>query len=249
MRVRRFVWSTLLGLTVLSGRPALAGESAPLAPLPAASASQNQALADVVVGSLRQSGLLRHYRVDVAVQGGVVELTGTVTDAAQRDEVLRLVQGIPAVERVVDHLRMKTLASGVVPAQAPDNQPRLPDPLPPPTPEAELGPKVVPGAARANGGPIPDPVPMNRMAPPAYAELNPPRMPPYAWPNYAPYNNFSRVAAPTAYPAQAFPFIGPVYPFPKVPLGWRSVKLEWDDGYWWFGQVGNKYNWWKLRYW
>ena len=29
----------------------------------------------------------------------------------------------------------------------------------------------------------------------------------------------------------------------------RSVKLEWDDGYWWFGQVGNKHNWWKLRYW
>ena len=90
---------------------------------------------------------------------------------------------------------------------------------------------------------------MARMAPPAFAELTPPSKPPYAWPNYAPYNNFSRCAIPQAYPAQAFPFIGPVYPFPKVPLGWRSVKLEWDDGYWWFSRVGNKYNWWKIRYW
>ena len=249
MRFRRFVWSTLLGLTVLSGRTALAGEPAPLAPLLVASASQNQALADVVVNSLRQSGLLRNYRVDVAVQSGVVELTGNVVDAAQRDEVLRLVQGIPAVDRVIDRLKMKTLVSGIVPVQVPDTQPKLPDPLPPPIPEGEVVPKTTPGTPRPNGGMIPEPVPMNRMAPPGYSELNPPRMPPYAWPTYAPHNNFSRVATPTAYPAQAFPFIGPVYPFPKVPLGWRSVKLEWDDGYWWFGQVGNKYNWWKLRYW
>ncbi|MGL4553384.1 MAG: hypothetical protein ACRC33_19630, partial [Gemmataceae bacterium] len=79
--------------------------------------------------------------------------------------------------------------------------------------------------------------------------LNPPNMPPYAWPTYAPYNNFSRVAYPTAYPYQSWPFIGPVYPFPKVPLGWRSVKLEWDDGHWWFSRVGHPHNWWKLRYW
>ena len=245
MRVRRFVWSTLLGLTVLSGRPALAGEPAPLAPLPAASASQNQALADVVVGSLRTSGLLRNYRVDVAVQANVVELTGTVTDAAQRDEVLRLVQGIPAVERVVDRLRMTTQASGVVPAQGPDLQVKTAEPLA--APEVVPGPKPTLEAPR--GGLIAEPVPIGRMPSPGFSELTPPRMPPYAWPNYAPHNNFSRVAAPLAYPAQAFPFIGPCYPFPKVPLGWRSVKLEWDDGYWWYGQVGNKYNWWKLRYW
>ena len=72
VRVRRFVWSTLLGLTVLSGRSAQAGEPAPLAPLPVASVGQNQALADVVVSSLRESGLLRNYRVDVSVQAGVV---------------------------------------------------------------------------------------------------------------------------------------------------------------------------------
>ena len=23
-----------------------------------------------------------------------------------------------------------------------------------------------------------------------------------------------------------------VYPYPQVPLGWRKVTLEWDDGWW-----------------
>ena len=25
------------------------------------------------------------------------------------------------------------------------------------------------------------------------------------------------------------PYIGPFYPYPQVPLGWRKVQLEWDD--------------------
>jgi hypothetical protein len=29
------------------------------------------------------------------------------------------------------------------------------------------------------------------------------------------------------------PYIGPFYPYPQVPLGWRETSLEWDDG-WWF---------------
>ena len=28
------------------------------------------------------------------------------------------------------------------------------------------------------------------------------------------------------------PSIGPFYPYPQVPLGWRKVALEWDDGWW-----------------
>ena len=78
-----------------------------------------------------------------------------------------------------------------------------------------------------------EPLPLNGM--PAMAPVDPagPRLPPYAWPTYAPYNNFARVGYPQSYPYNAFPYIGPFYPFPKVPLGWRKVSLEWDDG-WWF---------------
>src|SRR6202040_2132239 len=88
----------------------------------------------------------------------------------------------------------------------------------------------------ANSRPLgAEPTPIFQARPPSPYDLNPPQMPPNAWPTYAPYNNFSRVAYPEAYPYNAWPFIGPIYPFPKVPLGWRSVKLQWDDGYWWFG--------------
>ena len=60
-----------------------------------------------------------------------------------------------------------------------------------------------------------------------------PGHPNYAWPSYAPYPNFSAVGYPTAYPWQAWPNIGPFYPYPEVPLDWRAVTLRWDDGIWW----------------
>jgi hypothetical protein len=91
-----------------------------------------------------------------------------------------------------------------------------------------------------------DPVPLNG---PAFSALNPPHMPPYAWPTYAPYNNYSRVAYPNEYPQQAFPYIGPMYPFPKVPLGYRAIKLEWEDGHWWYGRTATKRDYWTVRYW
>lgn len=34
------------------------------------------------------------------------------------------------------------------------------------------------------------------------------------------------------------PYIGPFYPYPQVPLGWRRVSTEWDDG-WWFLDFGD----------
>src|SRR5205823_5498324 len=97
--------------------------------------------------------------------------------------------------------------------------------------------------------PAPEPVPVAPVPGAAPADVNPPRMPPYAWPTFAPYNNFSRVAYPLAYDYAQWPFIGPVYPFPKVPPGWRSVKLEWEDGHWWFSKVACPHDWWRLRYW
>jgi hypothetical protein len=29
------------------------------------------------------------------------------------------------------------------------------------------------------------------------------------------------------------PSVGPFYPYPQVPLGWRGTAQQWDDG-WWF---------------
>ena len=84
---------------------------------------------------------------------------------------------------------------------------------------------------------------------PAPYDLTPPALPSYSWPTYAPYNNFSRVAYPEEYPHNAFPFIGPFYPFPKVPLGWRAIKLEWEDGSWFYGRTATHRDWWRIRYW
>jgi hypothetical protein len=60
-----------------------------------------------------------------------------------------------------------------------------------------------------------------------------PQMPGYAWPSYASHPNYAAVSYPQQYSPTAWPYIGPFYPYPQVPLAWRKVSLEWDDG-WWF---------------
>lgn len=70
----------------------------------------------------------------------------------------------------------------------------------------------------------------NGLAPARYDQ---PQLPGYAWPSYASHPNYAAVTYPKQYSASAWPYIGPFYPYPQVPLGWRKVSLEWDDG-WWF---------------
>jgi len=201
--------------------------------------SPNQRLADAIARALRQSGQLHGFHIDVVCQGGLVEVSGSVVDQPQHEEVLRLIQGVPGVERVLDRL---TLTEGLLRLTQAAQPPAL---QPPPL----AGPLQAPPLQPAPNGAVPEPRPIFQAPPPSPTDLNPPRMPPYAWPTYAPYNNFSRVAYPLAYPYNAWPFIGPCYPFPKVPLGWRSVKLQWEDGYWWYGRTATRYDWWRLRYW
>ncbi len=64
------------------------------------------------------------------------------------------------------------------------------------------------------------------------------QMPGYAWPSYASYPNYAALTYPRQYSPSAWPYIGPFYPYPQVPLGWRKVSLEWDDG-WWFLDFSN----------
>jgi hypothetical protein len=234
-----------LGLSLLPRAYGGAAELIPAEPVPLAVNLSNQQIAENIAARLRQSGILQHYDVDIRFREGTAELTGSVADAGQHDRVLRLVQDAPGVRQVVDRL---SVAGTIVPVQAGG----IPGALPPVSaltappvaaPPAAAPPVAVPGAAAA-----PEATPIFQAPAPAPYTLNPPRMPPYAWPTYAPYNNYSRVGYPTAYPYNSFPFIGPVYPFPKVPLGWRSVRLEWDDGFWWFSKTATKWDWWKLRY-
>ncbi len=82
------------------------------------------------------------------------------------------------------------------------------------------------------GGPIPTYIPGANQGI-AVARYDQPHMPNYAWPSYAAYPNYAGVSYPKQYSPTAWPYIGPFYPYPQVPLGWRKVTLEWDDG-WWF---------------
>jgi hypothetical protein len=229
----RTLLSVALGLSVAHSLPAqqpsALGLESDRSVAPQLEISPNQQIANTIVANLRQSGQLRQYTIDVSVDAGTATLTGNVADQPQREEALRIVQGVPGVERVLDHL---TMGNSIAQVQAGAKPPPLKD--------------LAPGQAPAFP---PEPTPIFQAPAPTPYDLNPPRMPPYAWPTYAPYNNYSRVAYPEAYPYNAWPFIGPCYPFPKVPLGWRSVKLQWEDGHWWFRQTATGHDWWHLRYW
>lgn len=197
--------------------------------LPTTVANQNQTLADNIVSRLRATNVATGADLAVVAQDGTVTLTGTVKDSAQKERIIRVVRDISGVTVIRD--AMKT--GGIVQVQGPEAS-QVPMPIPP------IGPPP--------GAPIVEPAPLGipgQFSP----DMQAPNLPPYAWPTYAPYNNLSRVAYPTSYPYNAFPFIGPYYPFPKVPLGWRKVTLEWEDGYWFIGRNSSPHDYWRVKFW
>jgi hypothetical protein len=94
-----------------------------------------------------------------------------------------------------------------------------------------------------SGGPVPMHMPGSGVGI-APARYDHPSMPGHAWPSYAAYPNYAAVTYPKQYSPSAWPYIGPFYPYPQVPLGWRKVTLEWDDGWWMldFKQRRSMYN-------
>jgi hypothetical protein len=84
-----------------------------------------------------------------------------------------------------------------------------------------------------NGGPMPSAAGAGRAGIMGRGRYDQAALPGYAWPSYAAYPNSAALTYPKQYSPTAWPYIGPFYPYPQVPLGWRKVSLEWDDG-WWF---------------
>lgn len=238
-----------------------------VAPVAATAAHADQQLADAIANKLAQAPGLSRYQVDVLCQSGAVELTGSVRNDEQRAEVNKLVRGTKGVKKIVD--KMSLSGSDIQAAQAVESVPGpIGGSLPPgatPLPQGNLPPfqgQLVPGGPMGSAAPIPygmnqpgpgsygtDPTPVGLPPTGGLYDGVPPKMPPHAWPTYAPYNNYSRVGYPTEYPQNAFPFIGPFYPFPKVPLGFRAIKLEWEDGHWYYGRTATMRDHWKVRYW
>jgi len=84
---------------------------------------------------------------------------------------------------------------------------------------------------QVSGGPIPQyTMPVGGGV--AQARYDQPQMPNYTWPSYAAHPNYAALTYPKQYSPTAWPYIGPFYPYPQVPLGWRKVTMEWHDGWW-----------------
>ena len=196
------------------------------------------------------------YNIEVAYQEGNVRLRGEISSDAERAEILRFVKRIPKVRSVQESFSVTAVNpysnqgmmysdSMVRPVQAVT-----------PMAESNISPVVVPLAesnvsneyviSTDDNSMVPTTAapqatatksPSDFMAPQGYnmtaGQNGQPNLPNYAWPSYADYPNYSQVTYPKQYSAGTFPYIGPFYPYPQVPLGWRKVTMEWHDGYWW----------------
>lgn len=189
------------------------------------------------------------YNIEVAYQEGAVRLRGDVASEADRDEIANFVRHIPKVRTVSEKLNVTPNAYQAVPTQEQYAQQAI-RPVQALTPVAAepvvYNQEAIP--AYQTGAPVG--VAIDQTAAPA-ATRSPsdyfapqgaqtptvvdgrPNVPNYAWPSYAAYPNYSQVAYPKAYSNDAFPYVGPFYPYPEVPLGWRKVSMQWHDGYWW----------------
>jgi len=199
------------------------------------------------------------YNIEVAYQEGRVRLRGEVASDVDRQEIANFVRRIPKVRSVSE--TMTVSASAYAPAKESvsyaenSNSILSVQALTPAAPQAAepvvygaqaevVAPAVTyeaPLGVAANVGSTPAPQgyrsPSDFFAPqgantpaPQNGQAN---LPSYAWPSYASYPNYSQVTYPKNYAADAFPYIGPFYPYPEVPMGWRNVNMQWHDGYWW----------------
>lgn len=209
-----------------AGRPAPPAQPAAAPAKPAApKASNDTAVARQVAQSLADAGLL-NYDIEVRCTNGVATLIGQVDSPAQRQAAAQAASQVPGVATVHNGLSVaRPVAQVSAPAAA--------------RPGVQAAPmQAAPAPMQMSGMPMQMPMQAGPgMMPPtsvgyAPTSYNHPHLPPYAWPSYAQYPNSAAVSYPTQYSASAWPYIGPFYPYPQVPMGWREVSLEWDDGYW-----------------
>jgi hypothetical protein len=222
--------------------------------MPGLAMAGNQEVAQEIAGQLKASGQLSDYQINIRYENGVCKLLGRVNSVEQKVAAEAIARKVADVQNVSNEL---TVAPSANAAKKPAVQPAQYQPQPPRV--AQSAPALPPAQAQrlqnaqaqmaqptqqvsypaANAGighhrqmqagPTPAYIPQGGAAPVRYDQ---PHMPNHAWPSYAPYPNYAAVTYPRQYSASAWPYIGPFYPYPQVPLGWRKVTLEWDDGWW-----------------
>ena len=184
-------------------------------------AVDNQQMAQRIATSLSKVGLTG-YDIEISYQNGVATLSGTVATAAQCQFAAAAAGRVPGVKNVQNRLQTTgpVAQTGYMPAQTPyapgGDSPQVAGSTHQRVASASMGAQAAAAPAAIAGAGV----------------FSNPHLPAYAWPAYAQYPNSAAVTYPTQYSASAFPYIGPFYPYPQVPLDWREAKLEWDDGLW-----------------
>lgn len=202
-----------------------------------AGANNNQAMAEQIAAALTAANL-DGYDIEIRYQNGIAMLGGSVGTLQQRQTAERVVQQVPGVQGVQNALRTTQQPApgqplpqfqGQFPGQPGPQGPQGPmmgpqGPVHPAAYQGAMGPggPVQPTGGYAHGGGYGHGGPV----------YNGPSLPDYAWPSYAQYPNSAAVTYPQQYSASAYPYIGPFYPYPQVPLDWRDATLRWDDGQW-----------------
>ncbi len=203
----------------------------------------------------QQNGNLRGYRVDMRVDKGTVWFKGYVSNPEHEMLILRTAQqaGRMGVVQVVDDIDIQQQTAPAMHSireESMGQEPALPVSYSQQINGSAVGQATIPtglpttaltssrqaGPTALSQQPINVAVTGNPM-PVAYAggmgvTTDNPQLPGYAWPAYAAHPNYAAVSYPRQYSASAWPYIGPFYPYPQVPLGWRKVTMEWDDGWW-----------------
>jgi hypothetical protein len=195
----------------------------------------NQAVAQQIADSLTQVGLVG-YDIEIRFNNGVATLAGEVATVGQRQAASAQVSQVPGVQSVNNQLRVSgpisqtAYAPGAMPMAA--GQPNMMQQQMMMQQQQMMMQQQMMQTGHMQPGMQMDPG--MGPTPSGYAptSFNHPQLPSHAWPSYAQYPNSAAVSYPTQYSASAWPYIGPFYPYPQVPMGWREVSLEWDDGQW-----------------
>lgn len=206
-----------------------------LAASPVMSGPSDNSIRDAIVASMSQAkrnGQLSGFGVNVNVRGGAVNLNGKVRSDATREQLINLARHVPGVRSIPEDIVVEAVQPV---AHLSQNMPAMNQNMPDMVPTAQVSPVPAMAAPVAYGNPgmqMPQamyPSPGCNAGGPRY---DGPNLPNYAWPGYASYPNYAALTYPQQYSPSAWPYIGPFYPYPQVPLGWRKVSLEWDDGSW-----------------
>jgi len=221
--------------------------------VPAAAKANDDAIRQHITQMLRmeqQRGNLQGFHLDMRVDQGTVWYQGFVSTEEQKQLVLRTAQqaGKYGVRQVVDDIEVRPMQRPAIHQQmaytqdAPQElgQPQQSEPAVAQESAGQVSPAPYSSVpVQLDGSPLPaSGQPMGFHGGAGIGADNP-SLPGYAWPAYAAHPNYAAVTYPRQYSPSAWPYIGPFYPYPQVPLGWRKVSLQWDDG-WWFLDFHNR---------